>query len=158
MNSYSYVTPEYFRFEEDFVQDDIRCIPMIVRYKLDVCGIKLKLREWSLFDPSEREALALMECSTNTGITGYRDYLERLIWERTGQPATPLNPITDAPWSDGKDVPEIVRHRFREHDRHVTFDQWNNLRLLQRFALFKLSASSHEHKNFGSALTEFNLA
>jgi hypothetical protein len=25
------VMPEYFRFEEDFVEDNIRCIPMIVR-------------------------------------------------------------------------------------------------------------------------------
>jgi hypothetical protein len=35
----------YFAFENDFV-DTFRCIPMIVRYKLDTCGIKLKLPEW----------------------------------------------------------------------------------------------------------------
>ena len=38
---------EYFNFEEDFVEKNIRCIPMIVRFKMDKAGIKLKLAEWS---------------------------------------------------------------------------------------------------------------
>ena len=40
---------EYFDFEEDFVEKNIRCIPMIVRFKMDEAGIKLKLSEWSRF-------------------------------------------------------------------------------------------------------------
>ena len=152
------IMPEYFRFEEDFVEDNIRCIPMIVRYKLDACGIKLKLREWSHLHPLEREQLATLPCLSEWEIGQYRQYLEGLVWRRTGQAATPLAPIVDAPWEYGKAIPEIVRTRLNEHDREISFFQWNALRVLQRFALIKLSASAHEHKNFGKALEEFNLA
>ncbi|WP_353849846.1 nitrate reductase associated protein, partial [Hydrotalea sp.] len=30
---------EYFQFEEDFVEENVRCIPMIVRFKMDAVGI-----------------------------------------------------------------------------------------------------------------------
>lgn len=152
------VVKEYFQFEADFIEDNIRCIPMIVRYKLDACGIKLKLREWSRFRPVEREALASMPCVSMEETEKYRRYLEGLIWHHTGQTATPLPPVADAPWGYGKDVPEIVRVRLDEHRSDISFRQWNGLRELQRFALIKLSSSEHEHKNFRKALTEFNLA
>ena len=35
-----------FGFEADFV-GDLRCIPMAVRRKLDLVGVKLKLSHWS---------------------------------------------------------------------------------------------------------------
>jgi hypothetical protein len=151
------VTLEYFRFEQDFVEDNIRCIPMIVRYKLDACGIKLKLREWSRLLPAEREVLAEMACTDSAEIARYRRYLQRLVWHRTGQHATPLAPIVDALWEYGKDVPETVVTALHEHDHQITFLQWNSLRVLQRFALIKLSSSAHEHMNFAKALLEFNL-
>lgn len=47
------IAPVFFAFESDFV-DSLRCIPMVVRYKLDTCGIKLKLPEWV----KERKAYA----------------------------------------------------------------------------------------------------
>jgi hypothetical protein len=46
----------YFRFEEDFVEDNVRCIPMIARFKLDTCGVKLKLAEWSRMSVEERSS------------------------------------------------------------------------------------------------------
>ncbi|MGC3946548.1 MAG: nitrate reductase associated protein [Chryseolinea sp.] len=152
------VIKEYFQFEEDFIEDNIRCIPMIVRYKLDACGIKLKLREWSRFRPVERESLASMPCVTKQETDLYRRYLEGLIWHHTGQTATPLAPIIDAPWEYGKEVPETVRTRLDELQSYISYLQWNALRELQRFALIKLSSSEHEHKNFRKALVEFNLA
>ncbi len=36
-----------FQFEADFVAS-LRCIPIQVRYKLDTCGIKLKLVQESV--------------------------------------------------------------------------------------------------------------
>jgi hypothetical protein len=39
----------------------------------------------------------------------------------------------------------------------VTLQQWASLTPLQRFALIKLSRSSHEDKNFLPALKEFHL-
>ncbi len=159
MHSYNHEHPfvEYFDFEGDFVEDDMRCIPMIVRYKLDMCCVKLKLREWSLMTTRERENLAMLPCATVNEVRQYRTYLEGLIWKRTGQPATLLPPVVDAPWEYGKNVPDGVRKRLDEHQLDISFFQWNALRVLQRFALVKLSSSDHEHKNFVTALSEFNL-
>ena len=41
-----------FDFEADFTAD-LRCIPMAVRRKLDLAGIKLKLQHWSELDEAE---------------------------------------------------------------------------------------------------------
>ena len=55
---------EYFDFEEDFVEKNIRCIPMIVRFKMDKAGIKLKLTEWSKFSVEERIELSKRPCDS----------------------------------------------------------------------------------------------
>ena len=51
-----------FAFERDFA-DSLRCIPMSVRLKLDRCGIKLSLRQWSRLTFSERKWLSTGRCS-----------------------------------------------------------------------------------------------
>ena len=56
---------EYFNFEEDFVEENVRCIPMIVRFKMDKAGIKLKLAEWSKFKTEEKIELAVKNCNTD---------------------------------------------------------------------------------------------
>jgi len=58
----------YFKFEEDFVEENIRCIPMCVRFKLDACGIKLKLSEWSKMKFEERNLLCRLECNDSVEI------------------------------------------------------------------------------------------
>lgn len=66
---------EYFNFEEDLVEENIRCIPMIVRFKMDAAGIKLKLSEWSKFNMEERIELALKNCNSDEEAKQYNDYL-----------------------------------------------------------------------------------
>ena len=59
---------------------------MIVRFKLDACGIKLKLNEWSKMNLEERNNLADMQCAlpAKMKLLHYRNYLRRLIINRTG--------------------------------------------------------------------------
>src|SRR3981081_610254 len=78
----------FFKFEQDFVEDNIRCIPMIVRFKLDACGIKLKLAQWSKFTARERKQLGDQPCVTVEQINAYRLFLQHLIAIRTGLEAT----------------------------------------------------------------------
>src|SRR5688500_2482685 len=81
---------KYFRFEEDFIEQNVRCIPMIVRFKMDAAGIKLKLAEWSKFGVAERKELAVMKCSTSKEVSEYRIYLEDLVRHHTGHVATSM--------------------------------------------------------------------
>lgn len=147
---------DFFQFEADFV-DSLRCIPMQVRYKLDTCGIKLKLSDWNHMTQAEREALVELPCSTETEIQAYKDYLQQLIIKHTGTPPTTL-PIEPEPaWLNSNTIPNSIQDKAQEIGINITLSQWVSLTPLQRFALIKLSRSGHENKNFPKAIAEFHL-
>ncbi|BAZ25249.1 hypothetical protein NIES4073_61530 [Kalymmatonema gypsitolerans NIES-4073] len=147
--------PDFFEFEADFV-DSLRCIPMQVRCKLDTCGIKLKLSDWSHLTQPEREALVELPCSTETEIQAYREDLQNLILQRTGTSPADL-PIEPHPaWLD-TNIPINLQEKAKEFGVTLSSQQWAELTPLQRFALIKLSRPSHENQNFPKALQEFHL-
>ena len=147
----------YFIFEEDFVEANVRCIPMIVRFKMDRVGIKLKLSEWSKFNVRERIELALLDCSNEEEATRYKNYLIGLISKYTGKEATVL-PIDQNPaWVDNGKLPEMLLEKLKEYNWKISSEQWKELTNLQRFALLKLCRPGHESKNFPKAMKEFGL-
>lgn len=147
---------EFFQFEADFV-DSLRCIPMQVRFKLDTCGIKLKLSHWNHFSSTERQALVEQPCTTATEIQAYREFVQQLVQKQSGVLADEL-PIESHPdWMDATNIPASIQEKVKEIGTNITSQQWIVLTPLQRFALIKLSRSSHENKNFLPAMQEFNL-
>ena len=149
---------QYFKFEEDFVEDNVRCIPMIVRFKLDACGIKLKLAEWSKMTTDQRNLLATLPCGTPIEVAAYREYLRELVKAITNEVATDLKVDHNPQWAQLAEVPGILVEKVKELNLSLTLAQWKGLDTLQRFALLKLSGANHENKNFPKALREFNLA
>src|SRR4051794_18568853 len=99
---------EYFDFEEDFIEKNIRCIPMIVRYKLDKAGIKLKLDEWTRFITEERIELARKSCSSEQETKQYRRYLSGLIKKRSQREATVLAIDNKPGWADLNKIPDLL--------------------------------------------------
>jgi hypothetical protein len=146
----------FFEFEADFV-NSLRCIPMQVRYKLDTCGIKLKLSDWNQMTHVEHETLVELPCTTEAEVKLYQEYLQQLILERTGRPASKLPIETDPAWMNSSTIPVSLQEKAQEIGANLTPQQWKALTPLQRFALIKLSRSGHENKNFPLALEEFNL-
>ncbi|MGB3513432.1 MAG: nitrate reductase associated protein [Microcoleaceae cyanobacterium] len=150
------MTNNYFEFEQDFVES-LRCIPMIVRYKLDTSGVKLKLSHWHQFDRSMRQELADKPCTQPQEIQTYRAWLHQLVIDRTGTAAKDLPVEVDPAWMDETKIPETVQDKAKEVDVEITLEKWQNLTPLQRFVLIKLSRPSHENQNFLPAIKEFNL-
>jgi len=148
---------EYFAFEEDFVTTSMRCIPMIVRFKMDKAGIKLKLKEWNKFSEKERVALSKMPCGRRAEVKEYFEYLAGLIKNHTGNSPTILEVEQQPGWANADTVPVVITERLKEIALPVSVQQWKELTELQRFALIKLSQPGHESKNFGKALKEFGL-
>jgi len=148
---------EYFNFEEDFVEENIRCIPMIVRFKMDAAGIKLKLSEWSKFNVQERIELALKNCNSEEESKKYNEYLAGLIKKYTSKEATSLSVNENPEWADKTKVPELLQEKIKKFNYAIKEDQWKELTNLQRFALIKLSREGHESKNLPKALREFAL-
>jgi hypothetical protein len=148
---------EYFEFEEDFMEQGIRCIPMIVRFKLDRAGIKLKLHEWAKFSSEEKVRLALLECNEEAERKNYYHFVASLVQYYTNKPATALEVEASPEWNNKIKVPDTLLQKAVEFDKAVTKEQWESLTLLQRFALLKLCRSNHENKNFPIALKEFGI-
>ncbi len=148
---------EYFQFEEDFVEENVRCIPMIVRFKMDAAGIKLRLSEWSKFNVEERVLLAVKPCSTILETKVYNDYLNGLIFKYTGTLGTPMKVDMNPPWAQHNPITEQLAERINKEGVTLSIGQWQGLSNLQRFALLKLCREGHESKNFIKALKEFEI-
>lgn len=148
--------PMFFQFEADFVQS-LRCIPMQVRYKLDTCGIKLKLEHWHQFTAAERQTLVELPCETPQDRASYRDHLQALIAQYTGTPAKDIPIDPNPPWQQTDAIPTEVQTQAHQFKTSISLESWGALTPLQRFALCKLSRPSHENRNFRPALYEFKL-
>jgi hypothetical protein len=148
---------EYFNFEEDFVRENIRCIPMIVRFKMDRAGIKLRLAEWNKFSVEERIELARKSCTDKSEELEYNLYLSGLVKKYTGKEASPLLIDENPAWAATGKVPEILNEKLKDVCLDLSEEQWKRLTNLQRFALLKLCKEEHENKNFPKAINEFRL-
>jgi hypothetical protein len=137
------LTIEYFHFEQDFMEDNIRCIPMIVRFKLDACGIKLKLKEWSKTTVEEREQLALLSIDSAVDLEVYKTYVQELIYKHTGENATLFPTSNGNHWSVIDFLPTALEEKLEESKMSISLAQWKDLNVLQRFALLKLTRPGH---------------
>ncbi|MFZ9462529.1 MAG: nitrate reductase associated protein [Vulcanococcus sp.] len=142
-----------FAFEADFV-DDLRCIPMAVRRKLDLAGIKLKLVHWHGLEQQERQRL-LTWADDPAAIAALHDWLLQRSHQLPEGPAKPLEPARGCDWQQGEQVPEVLAAACRQLELSLRPGAWGELQELQRFALVKLSHPGHEHRNLPRALQEF---
>ncbi|MEE3716204.1 nitrate reductase associated protein [Tumidithrix elongata RA019] len=148
---------QFFQFEADFVES-LRCIPMQVRFKLDTCGIKLKLQHWHQFTTAQRQTLVDLPCERETEIFNYRSLLRTWVLEYSGTYPSELEIASNPDWLNATTIPESVHLKSLEVGHTIRLEQWLALSPLQRFALIKLSSSNHENSNFFPALEEFHLS
>ncbi|MCT0214540.1 nitrate reductase associated protein [Synechococcus sp. CS-1324] len=145
-----------FGFEADFV-GELRCIPMAVRRKLDLAGVKLRLNHWQGLSVAERERL-LGWPDQPAAIAALGHWLiERTAAMPQGQ-ASLLEPARATSWQQGDQVPTVLADSCEQLAlMPVSAEAWAALDELQRFALIKLSHPGHEHRNLPGALREFGL-
>jgi hypothetical protein len=148
---------EIFNFERDFA-GTLHCIPMIVRLKLDLCGIKLSLRQWNRFTLEDRRGLVTRPCRVPEDIAAWRAFLVRLIHLRTREEAVALPVVPGPPWDDCDVVPGPIIDRSKALGLAApNAIIWAALTQLQRFTLIKLTSGGHDNDNFGPALREFGI-
>ncbi len=154
------MTPDHarlFAFESDFVAT-LRCIPMAVRLKLDTCGIKLTLRQWSRFSSQDRRELLMTACTSPEEIAAYRETLMDLALARAGEVARPLPPLPLSLWDEAQPSSDTVTAYARTLGLTApTAPKWRALTALQRFALIKLTRDNHDNINFPAAMAEFGM-
>lgn len=148
---------EIFQFEKDFA-GALYCIPMAVRRKLDLCGVKVSLKQWNHFTLDEREQMVAQDCETPGEIDDYGRYVVSVVETRTNAPAQLLQKDDGAEWNDAHNVPQrVVDYSIERDVTPPTVAQWAALSALQRFAIFKLTRPGHTNENFEPAMREFGL-
>lgn len=150
-------SPEIFQFEKDFA-GALYCIPMVVRRKLDLSGVKVALKQWNRFALEEREQMVAQSCETPSEVDNYARYVVSVIENRTNEPAQLLERDAGAEWNDGKSVPQrVLDYSIERGVNPPTPAQWAALTPLQRFSIFKLTRPGHSNENFVPAMREFGL-
>ncbi len=146
---------QIFDFERDFA-GSLRCIPMIVRFKLDHSGVKLSLRQWSCFGRSARGQLVRMPCDAPGEVAAYQALLIRLIESCADEPVKTMQIDTQPEWVRVDCVPDCVAGEARARGLEPpSLSLWSAWTPLQRFALYKLTRPGHDNDNFEPALREF---
>ena len=144
-----------FHFEADFTAN-LRCIPMAVRRKLDLAGVKLKLQHWSELGETERAEL-LAWPDDPAAIEALRQHLQARTSALSAGQAKDLPRPSGEAWQQADQLPEVLAASCTQLGLGVRASGWAELSELQRFTLVKLSHPGHEHRNLPRALAEFGL-
>ena len=141
-----------FAFEQDFI-GNWRCIPLCVRRKLDLSGVKLKLNHWLALTQDQRQQLVDWP-DTSDALHQLRDHLRQCTASMPDGRAKDLDPVTAAPWQQVDQLPEEVADAAAARGVELTATHWREIRELDRFALCKLVRPGHDHHNLAAAFNE----
>ena len=141
-----------FAFEQDFI-GNWRCIPLCVRRKLDLCGLKLKLNHWLSLSREQRQALVDWPDDADA-LALLRQHLRDCTRAMPDGMAKDLSPVSSAPWQQLEVLPVAVRDAATARGLQLSLEQWARLSELDRFALCKLARPGHDHHNLEAAFSE----
>jgi len=141
-----------FGFEQDFI-GTWRCIPLCVRRKLDLVGIKLKLSHWLALDHDQRQQLVDWPDSPDCW-SQLRDHLRQLTTTMADGMVKDLPAAAEEPWQQAGVVPAFIAQAAQERGLVLGVSAWGGLSELERFALCKLARPGHDHHNLDAAFTE----
>ena len=141
-----------FGFESDFI-GNWRCIPLCVRRKLDLIGLKLKLSHWLELSQAQRQQLVDWDDQPEA-LAQLRAQLLLLTAPLSDGVAQPLPPATGEPWQTLQVVPDDVVRAAQARQVALSLERWQGLSELGRFALCKLARPGHDHHNLGAAFEE----
>ena len=143
-----------FKFEDE-IHQNLGCVPMAVRRKLDRVGIKISLAQWQALGYGERLALCHMPVETDDECTAVRIFTSEAVRARSGSDIKPLSEASRA----GAEPPSSPPPRLVEHARGegftLTQPLWDRLDGDERYALIKLGDAEKPSHNLAAALAEF---
>jgi hypothetical protein len=141
-----------FRYETEFYPSLSR-IPLHVRMKLDLTGIRISLKDWLAFDFAERAALCHLPCRLSEErqvFVGYLDFLSRKYY---GTPVVVTTALDSALWDRAR-LPELVRKKSADSLKQITAQEWSNWQFHKRYALYKTAISQSQPDAFAQVLEQ----
>ncbi len=144
----------YLRLElEGDLHRTLEFIPLAVRRKLDLAGLKLSLKAWTAMARSERLAICHLPVDGPGDLEVYREALAAFA-ERAGHPVAPLEggPLDGSAWGAAR-IPESVAARAPK----LLLAQWSALPEEARYVLFRLAEPRRAPDKLNAALRELRL-
>jgi hypothetical protein len=146
-----------FAFEGE-VHESLSCVPLTVRRKLDVAGLKISLEGWQTLTREERLALCHLPIDSDAEVAVYQEVM-RGFCARHAVPLKPLTEVRDQGRSwNTDDVPVAVTTRLREVGGDLPVAGWRALDEESRYALLKLADPKQAVAKFRAALAELGFA
>ena len=141
-----------YQYEAEFYPTLSR-LPLDVRRKLDLTGIKLSLKDWQAFSIEERTILCHLPVDTADeaqALSQYIDFLSRRYFGKAMEKTAPLDPMLWQPAS----VPQTVIERSAVIDQPVTPNEWRQWPSHDRYALYKAAVSQSQPEAFEPVLRQ----
>ncbi|HEY7560090.1 MAG TPA: nitrate reductase associated protein [Candidatus Binatia bacterium] len=142
-----------FQHEADFYPELTR-VPLHVRMRLDLTGIKLSLNQWLAFALEERRIICHLPVESEAELEAFVAYVNFLCRRYNGSTAQMLPPVNSALWNSLGQIPEAVLQNSRDCGLPVTLEEWTRWQFHERYALYKTAVSKSEPEKFFAVLTE----
>lgn len=128
-------------------------VPLDVRRKLDITGIKLSLQDWLAFSLEERRVLCHLPCDTAEEQQVFAEFLDFLSQRHRGLAVERLAALS-ASLYDASGVPEPVTQKSTALHASVTADEWHQWPAHHRYALYKTAISRAQPEAFEQVLKQ----
>jgi hypothetical protein len=128
-------------------------LPLDVRRKLDVTGIKISLKDWLSLSLEERLVLCHLPCDNNEERQVFAAYLDFLIEKYCGKATYKSDPMDSAIWS-GLAVPAEVTQKSSALGQTVTASEWRGWPSHHRYGLYKSAVSKNQPEAFEQILVQ----
>jgi hypothetical protein len=141
-----------FAYEAEFYPALSR-LPLHVRMKLDLTGIKISLTDWLAFSFEERTVLCHLPTETVDERTAFSSYVNFLSRKYRGAPAAMTEAMASALWKQ-TEVSEPVAQKCAAASHPITLAEWSGWQAHQRYALYKTAISKSQPEAFEKVLNE----
>ena len=145
-----------FRYEAEFYPALSR-IPLHVRMKLDLTGLKISLKDWLACGLEERAALCHLPIASEEERGVFAAYLDFLCRKYQGQSAELTDRLESSLWQ-ASEVPEPVAQKSAACFNAIMLAEWQRWLPHQRYALYKTAVSKSQPEAFADILDELRSA
>ncbi len=142
-----------FQYEAEFYPE-LNRLPLHVRMKLDLAGIKLSLQHWLAFRLEERKVLCHLPVANEEELQVFVEYVNFLCQRYSGSAVQSLPPLSPDLWNSGHRIPEPVSETSRKEGKKITLEEWKRWQSHERYALYKTAVSKNESDKFFAVLGE----
>jgi hypothetical protein len=142
-----------FTYESEFYPSLSR-VPMYVRMKMDLTGVKISLDDWLAFSFEERTVLCHFPVDTEEEKQVFISYLDFLSRKCCGAPIDLTQALDSSLWDDVDKVPPAVIDKSALKGRGVTREEWTRWKFHERYALYKTAIAKRDTEAFFALLSE----